>query len=273
MTRRGFTLTEMLVATVVMAILGSALVRMLLSNSRFATRQEAMVSARRTARAAMNVTAAELRMVSGGGLVAASRDSLRVRLPYAFGVICRTASSWRHASLLPADSLGYASATAPGMAWRASTGTYTGFVSVSVRAPSTPRCPNDSIRVVPGGRAIEFSPVTAAPVGSIFYLYQTVTYRFAASSMLPGRLGLWRQAGSAAAEELVTPFDTSAGFRCLVGAGLLPENCPPVGGLSSVRGIELRLIGASEYPPQMEQEPKQFDLITRVPFVNGLKWP
>jgi prepilin-type N-terminal cleavage/methylation domain-containing protein len=275
MTRRGFTLVELLVAAVVMGILATALVRMLVSDSQFASQQDAMVGARRAARGALNVIAPELRMVTRDGLLAASRDSVRVRMPYAFGMTCRSTSSpaYTHASLLPYDSLSYANAQLGGVAWRDwrdTTGTYT-FVSVtSVSSASPSQCPSDSIRVVPGGRAIRISPVLTAPVGSVFYLYQNITYRFAASTALPGRIGLWRRAGTATAQELLSPFDTSAGFRCLVGSALTPVTCPPVGGVSTVRGIELRLVGASEKAAEGKAVPERFDLITKIPFLNGL---
>jgi hypothetical protein len=141
---------------------------------------------------------------------------------------------------------------------------------ITVGAPSPSLCSSDSIRVVPSGIAITISPSIAAPVGSILYLYQTVTYRFAASGVLPGRTGLWRQAGTAAAQEMISPFDSTAGFRCLVGARLLPVDCLPAGGADSVRGIELRLIGASEHAAQGRTTPERFDLTTSIPFVNRL---
>jgi hypothetical protein len=246
---------------------------MLVRDSQFASRQDAMLNARRAARGALNVMAPDMRMVSRDGLLAASRDSVLVRVPYAFGMVCRATASpaYTHAALLPPDSLSYASAQLAGIAWRNwrdTTGIYTFVAGIAVGTASPSQCPSDSIRVVPGGRAITISPVLAAPVGSVFYLYQTVTYRFAASAALPGRVGLWRQAGGAAAQELLSPFDTSAGFRCLVGAGLAPVNCPPAGGIGTVQGVELRLVGASDHPPEGSAVPERFDLITKVPFLN-----
>ncbi|NIR40676.1 MAG: hypothetical protein GWN73_05730, partial [Actinobacteria bacterium] len=71
-------------------------------------------------------------------------------------------------------------------------------------------------------------------------------------------------------EELVAPFDTSAGLACLVGPNLTVEDCPPPPpeGLDAIRGVELRLVGASEYPPQGSDEPQTFELVTRVAFLN-----
>ena len=88
MTRRGFTIAELVIAMVVMAILGTALARILIDNSRFVSRQDAMMESRATARAAMQAMVAELHMVPDSGLLAAAGDSVTVTVPYAFGMTC-----------------------------------------------------------------------------------------------------------------------------------------------------------------------------------------
>lgn len=271
MSRRGFTLAELLIATIVLAILGTVLTRLLIDDSRFVSRQDAMMSARQAARAALNTMVDELRMVSDGGLIAASTESVRVRMPYVFGMACNTVSGNLIASMTPPDSLMYANTSSDGLARR--TGTSYVFVSGISVSPSTDMaaCSSDSIRVVPGGRLVEISGITPPQMptpGTLIYLYQDVTYRFDTSSDLPGRIGLWRRAGSGPAEELVAPFDTLAGFHCLVGPGLQGMNCPPPGGLPAVRGLELRLVGASEHTPRGDASPQTFAVATRVTFLN-----
>lgn len=273
MSSRGFTLVELLIAMVVMAILGVALTRMLISDSRFVSRQDAMISARQGARAAMNTMAVELRMVGDGGLLAASPDSITARIPYAFGMSCESVTGILIVSLVPTDSLMYASAVHDGFAWRDDAGTYSYWDKSSVASSSeTAACEADSIRVLPGGMLVGISngPVVPVPPGKILYLHQVVTYRFGASSELPGRVGLWRKVGAAPYEEIIVPFDTAAGFACLVGANLQVETCPPTGGLTAVRGLELRLISASERTPQGSGVPETFSLITKVLFLNKL---
>ena len=85
MRTRGFSIVELLIAFVVTAILATAMTRMLLTDSRFVSKQDAMMTARQTARAAMNVMAVELRMVSDSGLVAAAAESVTVRVVYSCG--------------------------------------------------------------------------------------------------------------------------------------------------------------------------------------------
>jgi prepilin-type N-terminal cleavage/methylation domain-containing protein len=273
LSRRGFTLIELLIATIVAGILGTALARLLVNDSKFVARQEAMLSARSTARTAMNWMATELRMISDSGLVAASGSSVTLRVPYTFGVICERSNNLLVVSLMPTDSLTYATAVADGIAWRRSTGQYQTISGVGV-SPSVDNaaCTTDSVRILPDGQLVGLTGTPAGaphqpPVGSIGYLYQIVTYQFAASTDLPGRIALWRLAGSGANEELVAPFDTSAGFGFLVGASLDALDTPPAD-LETVTGLEVRLVGASEFTPRGASGPQTFDLTTQLRFAN-----
>lgn len=279
MSRRGFTLTEVLVALTVMAILGIAMTRLLTNSTRFVSRQDAMLSARQGARAALNTIVAELQLVGDSGLTAATADgkSVTVRLPYAFGVTCRRASSQSFvASLMPADSVAYASAVPGGFAWRRLTGVYTNVSGTFAVAPSADaeKCDADSVRIVPGGRRVVVSgyPAVNAPESlAVLTLFQVVTFRFGSSTNLPGRTALWRKAGNADDEELVAPFGGAAGFGFLVGgpkaATLTLQNTPPAN-LNTVRGLELRLFAESEWAAQGTGAPQVFPLKTRVMFSN-----
>lgn len=268
MTRRGFTLTELLVVMVVMAVLGTALARLLVSNSRFVAQQEAQLDARQTARAAMNVMATDLRMVTANGVTAASPTDVTVRVPFAFGMLCQVAASTTIASLMPVDSMIYASALTDGVAVRQTSGSYVHVAGVTA-APSTnvAACRADSIRVVPDGRLVALSPsLGAVPPGTLFYLYQTVRYRFGASTDLPGRIGLFRRVGGVE-QELLSPFASTAGFGFLVGVRLTLNATPP-SPLSDLQGLELRLIAESRETPAGRPGPSVFALRPRVKFVN-----
>lgn len=268
MNRRGFTLIELIVGMTIMAVLGIALTRILISDSRFVSRQEAMMGARQVSRAGMNALGAELSMVSDSGLVSATTDSITVRVPYAFGMACQTAGGFTYVSLAPRDSLAYAAAVATGVAWRTSTGAYSRVTGVTMGTTSdSTQCFADGIRVITGGDVVTISPATTIPSGSVVYLYQDVTYRFFASGEFAGRVGLWRRAAGGSNEELVAPFDTTAGFGFLLGPTLTVSDTVPAD-LEIVRGIELRLIGASEHPPQGTSAPSTFSFVTRVPFQN-----
>ena len=274
---RGFTLAEMLVATIVMGILGLALTRILIGDSRFVSKVEAMMNARQVARAAMNTMGVELQMVSQGGLTAASRTGVRARVPYAFGILCDrvwTDPSWtRYAVLVPTDSLMYANARANGMAWRNTSGDYTFHNRNPHVMPGNPErmtlCANEGIRTnLPKSQFIRmriFNDTLTA--GDVFYLYQDIRYRFYTSVEVPGRLGLWRGQSGGVWEELLTPFDPSSGFRFFVAGGDTSRIAPPAD-LSTVTGLEMVLVGASEVTPQGSPAPPSFEISTRVNFLN-----
>ncbi len=268
MTSRGFTLVELLIAMTLAAILATALVRILLSDSRFVSQQDAMMAARQTARAAQNVTSVELRMVSDGGLVSAAPESVTVRVPYVFGIACGVSGSERIAALMPADSLMYTSAVPDGIMRRGSGGTYVQQALSSVSSSSDlAACTSERIQVVPGGTLIALQPQGVVPTGEIFYLYQTVSYRFFASTDLPGRIGLWRRVNAGAYEELVAPFDSTARFRFLVDANPQPADVPP-GNLARVTGLELNLVTQSYAIPQGKPDYTTFELPVQIAFLN-----
>jgi len=279
---RGFVLAELLVALIIAAIIGVALTQLVVSQSRFAALQGGIVQARGGARAALNVMAADLRMVSDSGLVAAAHDSVTVRVPYAFGVACGQVAGKVTVSLLPADSASYLAATASGYAWRDTTGKFVFVQPAAVSSSTTGNCTSAAITNPPVTTlsATGWSPVAVAlpndtrwtppgpPQGSIVYLYQLVQYAFAASGQLPGRIGLWRTVLSTGQrDELVAPFDTSASFQFLVGTRLAPRTNPPAV-LDSIRGLRLVLVAASETAPEGRATPETFTITTNVVFRN-----
>ncbi|MEX1050012.1 MAG: type II secretion system protein, partial [Gemmatimonadales bacterium] len=166
MTRRGFTLVELLVTMAVMGILGGALVRLTINQSRYVGEQEALMEARQTSRQAMNLLATELRMVSDSGVVRVAFDSITVRVPYAFGMLCGVSGGARIASVLPYDSAAWDNAVSPGVAWRTGGGFRpAGSVTVAASA-ATSACTSDSIRVVTGGALIALTPSSVLSWGN-----------------------------------------------------------------------------------------------------------
>ena len=268
---RGFTLTEMLVATVTMGIIGTALTRILITDSRFVSRVDAMMNARQAGRAAMNTMAVELNMVSGGGLLAASPTDVRARVPYTFGVLCERRAGLRYAALVPTDSMMYSTAQPNGLAWLNDSADYTYMTawdvqSLSLADPSA--CTDQRINILAGGQFVRMQMSNdTLNIGDVFYLYQTVRYRFYESAELPGRMGLWRRVGGGVWDELLAPFDASSGFQFYVGNGATPQPQVPAD-LSTVTGLDLILVGASEVTPQGSTGPLSFEVRTRVNFLN-----
>jgi type II secretory pathway pseudopilin PulG len=275
--RAGFVLAELLVAMVIAAIIGIALTQLVVSQSRFVALQGGIMQSRGGARAALNVMARDLRMVTDSGLVAASPESVTVRVPYAFGVACTQVSGRTVVSLLPADSASYYSASLSGYGWRDSTGAFEYEEPATASASLTSYCTNSlytnptiTTLSAPGWAptAVALAPndVHTAP-GAIVYLYQLVRYAFAPSGQLPGRIGLWRTLVSTAQrDELVAPFDSAAGFQFL--DSTLAAHATPPSDLNTVHGLRLVLVAASELPPEGRSVPMQFSLTTDVVFRN-----
>ena len=274
-TRPGFSLAELMVALVLTAVIGTALARLVVYQSRFVAMQDGMMRARSGARAALNVMSAELRAITDSGLVAATPDSITVRVPYAFGVACQRVSASTVVSLLPGDSALYATATASGHAWRDSIGVFHVLEPETVAAAA---CVAPAPVVVTfsttGWSARSVSVATgsvATQPGDIVYLYQRIRYAFAPSVSIPGRRALWRTVLSTGTrDELVVPFDTTSKFQFLVGNAYALQATPPAV-LDSVRGLRIRLVGQSEAPPEGRVGPVKFDLTSDILFRNNAR--
>src|SRR5438270_9117816 len=124
--RRGFTLAELVVGMVVLGVIGGALTRLFLSQSRFYDQQGQLRRARMVSRMAINAALSDLRMVEAtGGLVSATPTQVTMRVPYAIGVVCANTAAQTTVSLWPVDSTVYATAGFSGYGWRDSLGNIT----------------------------------------------------------------------------------------------------------------------------------------------------
>lgn len=290
LTRRGFTLVELLISMIVTAIIGAALVRMVLSQARFMDQQEAWREARSVSRGGINRLLSDLRAVEAGvgvgtgGLraAAAGGQDFRVRVPYAFGVLCGMAANVYTVSLLPVDSTMFAQSGYTGFALRNKAGVYTYHASNLLNVAGTVAlCLNgvyDSIHTVPtlngspAGKVVNLTRTAGAILpapdrGSIVYLYRDIRYEFKASTVIPGRTGLWRtMVSGGATEELAAPFDATARVN-FYNLDAVPAQAavPP---LENVRGLELRLNGMSERTPAGSAAPKTANMTTSVFFEN-----
>ena len=270
--RRGFTLAELLVTMVIVLIIGGAFMRLMVHQSRFFDAQNTDRQARSVSRGALNGMMSELRMVSvPGGVLAAAADSVVVRVPFAFGVFCGSSSTASTVSLAPMDSLAYAEGGVTGYAWRDSTGNYTYVNASFVLAPGLlTDCAASSITTMSRGKAVTVRPLvpTAAVQGTPIFLYRRIEYKFRESVALPGRRALWRRnVGTDTSEELVAPFDASARFRFFVNGSTAAQANPPAA-LTDLRGLELRLAGASDRASLTTGTPSTAELQTAVFFMN-----
>ncbi len=284
--RRGFTLVELLISLIVTAIIGAALVRMVVSQARFMDQQEAWREARSVSRGGINRLLSDLRAVeAAGGMVAAAAggQDFTVRVPYAFGILCGIAANVYTVSLLPVDSTMFAEPGFTGFAIRSNgNGTYGHHLSnVLNLAGTTALCLNglyDSIHTVPAlngspaGRVVNVTRTAGAIMpapsrGSVVYLYRHIRYEFKASVAVPGRTGLWRtMVSGGATEELSAPFDATARVN-FYNLDVTPAQAA-VPTLTDVRGLELLLNGMSERAPSGSVAPKTANITTSVFFEN-----
>lgn len=270
--RHGFTLVELMVVMVISALVGTAIVRLFVSQATFFDRQTQSRESRTVSRGALNILMSDLRMVeTSQGIVNATPDAIVVRVPYGFGVVCASSLAVTTISRLPLDESLYPDEVFGGYAWVNSDGIYTYVPANAVpTAGAAANCDGASITTLAGGEVLQLTPGTAgAPVASPVFLYQTVTYEFRESADVPGRIALWRTVTGGTAEELIAPFDESARFRFFINDLTVAQDAPPAAG-DQLRGVELILPGASERRAVGAQAYATSDLTTAVFFKNRL---
>lgn len=88
--RRGFTLTELIVVTVLGALVVAASMQILITNQRTYTAQNAQIQGQQATRAALDILSAEIREISpeGGDLIAMGKTSMSLRVMRKLGVAC-----------------------------------------------------------------------------------------------------------------------------------------------------------------------------------------
>lgn len=242
--RRGFTLVELLLATVLLGIVGVGITKLLTSQMRFFQRSTGARDARAVNRNVVNLMRNELRMIEPGGIIAATTTSITVRVPYAMGVHCAAST----ATFVPVDSLVRATAVFAGYAYRdtALNAPYTYVTSNTAPAAGlAASCTGVGITAIPDGDLWLLSPAFAVAAGAPVLLFQEITYSLEPSLLVPGRTALWREVEGGADEEIAVPFDASSVFRFYVSGGVTSQAAVP-GTLNTISGLELVLTGESE---------------------------
>jgi prepilin-type N-terminal cleavage/methylation domain-containing protein len=289
--RRGYTLVELLIAIVILGIIAAAMIRLMVSQANFTSSQAAMRGARSVSRDAYNILMTDLRMVQdSGGLVFAKADSIKVRVPMAYGLVCKQGGGYTTVSLVPGDSALFALGTYGGVAYRDTTSGVFQFIPVAagdaITTETTPTVCTDST-AGPGIATISYLPVNgvlrtgrvarvkampAAPVGTAMFVWQEILYAFDSSAAYPHRgRGLWRTVtGTGAAntwtrDEIIAPFDSSARFKFYVYDQDMSQAAVP-NPISKIRGFDLVLNGASIRPASGDTKQKVTKVTTAVFF-------
>jgi prepilin-type N-terminal cleavage/methylation domain-containing protein len=281
--RAGFSLAELLVAVVLLGIVGGALTRLVVDQMRFFDNVQVARGARTAARNSMNVMLSELRMVQdSGGITAVAGDnkSITVNVPYRFGLFCGTNGGVSTVSMLPVDSLSLSLASFAGYGWRGrASGRYT-IVATGTQpaASATPtRCTGTGAgeagiaTISVNGRTgaiFDIQPAIAATtaLGSAVMFYQSVTYSFAASSLYPGKFGLYRSVNGGTPEELMAPFASTARFYYYQSGDDTYRATAPA--LSDIRGVAVALTAEGARRPAGRTTDAQSNMMTAIFFKN-----
>ena len=275
--RRGLSIGELIVGMVILAIIGMALSRVLVSQARYFSHQKTGNLARNVSRGPLNRVVSDLRMVEAlGGVISATSTELAVRVPYAMGVVCAKVDPFTHISLLPVDSAMYAAPGFSGYAWRGGNGVYR-YVengSLVVAAGNLNVCNAALIGTLTADNAkiIKISPLLSdtASFGTPVFMFRRIKYEFKASVAVPGMVGLFRTLmETGASEELAAPFDANSKFRFFIGNSTTAQDAVPAD-LSTLRGIELVMNGMSEKIPSGSTGKAVAPFTTAVYFKNRL---
>jgi hypothetical protein len=282
----AFTLVEILVAFTLLGILGVMFTRVIVYQGRFTDQQHALRSTRVVSRQALNVLESEIRMVQdSAGIDSASADgkTIRVLVPYRFGLNCGVFYGKQFVSMLPVDSLALAQAKYAGFAWRDQSGVYRVVLPPEPQGADSARISTDpgecsgsgalqaQIRPLTingrAGQVYELRPTQAnAPRGQAIFLFQRVTYTFKASTAFPGQYGLFRSVQGGSSEELMAPFDATARFKYWTRAAPSSVSAPPA--LELIRGIDVVFAARSSYTPMGKSTPMKSTVVASIFFKN-----
>jgi prepilin-type N-terminal cleavage/methylation domain-containing protein len=265
--RRGLTLIELIITLVLVAIIGAAAGRLLISQTRFYARMSAKKDARQVTRNATNILQTELSMIeAGGGVAAATNDSITVRMPYAWGVMCSAATMM----VLPVDSALYAMATFAGYAIKDTTATGAYAYTTSGTTPTAGTASNCTGMTYPitaptNGLYLTVSG-SSGTQGAPMFLWQTITYKFASSGIFSGQRGLFRRVGTGTPEEILAPFQSTAQFGFYNLYSDTAQTTVPT--LADIRGVELRLYAQSQTRASNRSSPETVNVKTAIFFRN-----
>ena len=286
--RRGFSLVEILTALTILAIIGGAMTKMLLSQTRGYQYDNGGRRSRTVARSAMNIMITDLRMTQDNGgvsyLDATNHRRVDVRVPLAFGVVCEVTAGTVAMAITPVDSFQLASIKYGGYAVRnPTTGIYSYVSGGSLSSANVNKCHNGSTSIYAdtitmGGRTGNVIQVTGAPpagtaVGSMAMIWQTVSYAFDTSKAYPKRAGLYRivsDAASADTNELIAPFSWTARFSYFTNPPQAKDtatNTAPAD-YNTVRGLKVLLAAEAADTVPGYKGPKKSPLTTAVFFKN-----
>lgn len=268
----GFTLVESLIALVISGILATALISLLLGQSRFYERTDAQIYAEQSLRASMDLVSSELRMGAAGDLIAAEGDSVALRFDVVRAVVCDDAGS-DAVALFALDRItdanlggGFVGTAVSGpyevsfayadgwLPTESSTGSGPKAACLAAGAPAG--LADDDYAVMTGWSG-EYGAVPEP--GSLVRVYGQLVYRFAPSTFFATRTALWR-----GTQELIGPLENDAAFSYVMQDGSVQANASGAD-LADVVAVRITATALGDGPNRYDvARPIEFD----VPFRN-----
>ena len=269
----GFTLVEALIGLVISGLLASALLSMMLGQSRFYERTDDQIWAEQSNRATFDLVSSELRMASAEDLLAAESDSVAIRFDIMRAIVCDSTAA-DAATLMVYDTVAawgldggfigtaysdpydedfeYADAFLPSTV---ATGSGPKADCVANGSPTSP--PDNSFAELSGWSSNFTNGVPDR--GGMVRFYSRLAYHFSPSTFFQSRTALWR-----GAQELVGPFENGAAFSYVMDDGSV-ENSVSSADFDEVVAIRVTATaigdGANRYDVERDL---QFD----IPFRN-----
>lgn len=203
--RAGFTLIELLIALVISGLLVGVVFQFMKGQGEFVQLQSSREEVQQNARAAVELISSELRSLPPeDGLVQAFRDSVTIRVPRAWGVICASPGVNQLDIALPIlAGVSYTPNDSTGLVVDVGIGAPSWTAPVRVTAVGAPSSTCGGNPLPTGVERRTFSVNTlplstggVPAVGNRAYLFDQVTYRTGTSSGVPGR---WIQRRSSGA--------------------------------------------------------------------------
>jgi type II secretory pathway pseudopilin PulG len=269
----GFTIIEAMVAMVVSGLLASAMLSLMLGQSRFYERTDDQIWAEQSNRATFDLMFSELRMGSSGDLVAATSDSVSIRFDIMRAIVCDSTAA-DEAALLAYDTVA-AWGMAGGFIGTAYSNPYEEefeyadkFLPTVVAQGAAPKAvcvANGAPSTAADGNYASLSGWSSSfsdgvpDRGAMVRFYGLLTYRFAPSTFFQSRTALWR-----GAQELTGPFENGAALSYVLDDGSVKTGVSG-GDLESVRSIRVTATAVGDGVNRFDV---QRDLRFDIPFRN-----
>jgi Tfp pilus assembly protein PilV len=275
----GFSLIELLIALLIATSIGALVFTIFAVQNRFYAATSVSGRAQQTARGASDLVASELRAVSRGALRVATPSRLAARVPLTIGIVCSLPAGGDVNAYFPLDGAAITASEVKGFAVRASSGSWSytpaawGSLFVSSGGAAVTECTGQG--GVSSGFGTDYmllndvaSLASPAPdTGSAILLYTEIEYRFAASALEPGTLGLFRGPYGGTLVEYASGFAFEAQFEYRLANGMYQDNATGV--LDQVTAIRLVAAAAPISKASGRSSVHYFDVTTDVPLRNA----